>query len=257
MRGDLETRLVAALTGDLAAAKLAALIAETEAEIAQAETLATEARQRALDPVASPDLRQARATMEDAAFRCDRLKSLLPRLQSRYEKVAAAEERTRWEAKYRALKVQRDGLAAELSETYPLLASKLGALFARIAANDAELANLHQSRPSGVPLHLAGAELTARRLNGFSTICPSIAEGLRIPDWQNSGRMVWPPPSVPLAVLATAVMSAPSSTGPDWWTGREKRAVALRAEGERVARFNADRERQREEQQADGKPESF
>ena len=114
MRADLEPRIVAALRGDLSAAKLAALTDETEVAIRQAEANAEAQRQRSLDPLSSPDPRQARAAMEDAAFRSERLKSLLPRLQARYERVAAAEEREQWKRRYETLKVRRDALSAEL-----------------------------------------------------------------------------------------------------------------------------------------------
>jgi len=197
MTRNLETRIVGALRGGLTAAKLAALAEETEVAIRQADANAEAQREKALDPMSSPDPRQARAAMEDAAFRSERLRSLLPRLQARHEQVAAAEEREQWKRRYETLKVRRDALSAELVRVYPELADRLADLFGRLAAMDVEISNLHHSRPAGVPLHLANVELEARGLTSFTTVNPSIARDLRLPAWENGAAALWPPPEVP------------------------------------------------------------
>jgi hypothetical protein len=245
MTRNLETRLVVALRGGPSAAKLAALAEETEAAIGQAEASAQAERQRALDPVSSPDPRQARAAMEDAAFRSERLRSLLPRLQARYEQVAAAEEREQWKRRYETLKVRRDALSAELVRVYPELADRLADLFGRVAAMDVEISNLHQSRPAGVPLHLANVELEARGLTSFTTANPSIARDLRLPAWENGAVALWPPPEVPLAIAATAFVPA-AHAGPDWFHNKGARAQAQDADAVRVARYYAQEQRERE-----------
>ena len=114
MTARIENRIVAALRGDLSAAELATLTEETGAAIARAEASASAERKRAFDPLCSPDAQQARKAMEDAAFKCERLRALLPRLQARYEQVVAAEERAEWIARYQPLKRERDVLAEEL-----------------------------------------------------------------------------------------------------------------------------------------------
>ena len=247
MSGNLERRIVAALRGGLSAARLAALTEETEAAIVQAEASANAERQRALDPLRSPDPQQARVAMESAAFNCERLRALRPRLQVRYDQVAAAEQRQQWKRKHEALKSKRDALAAELAEVYPDAVAKLADLFDRIAANDAKLNELHFSRPSGVPLHLLGAELTARGIGGFTTSNPSIAKELRLPSWHAGSPPMWPPPQIPFAAVASAVMPVPRS-GADWWRPevRAAQAAERRAEGERVAAYYEGQERQRE-----------
>src|SRR6185437_5105787 len=97
---DLEPRIVAALTERITAARLAVLTEETETAIGQAEVAAKAERQKALDPLSSPDPQRARAAAEDAEFRCERLRALLARLLARYGNVVAAEEAARWEVKY-------------------------------------------------------------------------------------------------------------------------------------------------------------
>jgi hypothetical protein len=252
MRGNLEARLVAALRGHLSAGKLAALTDETEVAIRQAEASAQAERQRALDPLSSPDPRQARAAMEDAAFRSERLRSLLPRLQARYEQVAAAEERERWKAKYGTLKVRRDALSAELANVYPEVADKLADLFERIAVMDAEISSLHQARPASVPLHLASVELDARGLTSFTTANPSIARDLRLPAFANGRSALWPPPEVPLAVLAVATSMPGAHSGPDWFRDNQARAMARSIEAERVAQYHRRQQREREERENRG-----
>jgi len=248
MRGNLESRIVGALRGGLSAAKLAALTDETEVAIRQAEANAEAQRQRSLDPLSSPDPRQARAAMEDAAFRSERLRSLLPRLQARYEQAAAAEEREQWKRRYETLKIRRDALSAELVRVYPEVADRLADLFGRLAAMDVEISNLHHSRPAGVPLHLANVELEARGLTSFTTANPSIARDLRLPAWENGAVAPWPPPEVPLALAATAFVPA-AHAGPDWFRNQEARAQAERADAVRVARYYAQEQLEREGRQ--------
>jgi hypothetical protein len=186
--------------------------------------------------------------MEDAAFRSERLRSLLPRLQARYEQVAAAEEREQWKRRYETLKVRRDALSAELVRVYPELADRLADLLGRLAAMDVEISNLHHSRPAGVPLHLANVELEARGLTSFTTANPSIARDLRLPAWENGAVALWPPPEVPLALAATAFVPA-AHAGPDWFRNKGARARAQDADAKRVAQYYAQEQREREERE--------
>jgi hypothetical protein len=240
----LEKKIATALASDTTAAAVAALVAETEAAITQADAAAETERAKALDPALSPDAAKARAAMEDAAFRRDRLSTVLPRLQERYHEVAALEYRARWQGDYEALTVKRDQLATELREVYPDFVSKVADLLTRIAANDAELSRLHQARPAGVALHLFGAELVARGIESFGIASPSIAKELKLPDWSCGAKLVWPPPSPPLASLVAPPVSA--HLGPDWWQGRDERAATQHSETERVAAYYEDQQRVRE-----------
>jgi hypothetical protein len=232
----LEKRIAAALADDVARDLVAALIAEIETAIVAADEAAAAEREKALDPLTSPDASKARATMEDAAFWRDRLRSVLPRLKARYEEIYAANYMAQWRDDYEALKVKRDALAVELREVYPDFETKIVDLFARIAANNEELSRLHQARPADVALHLLGAELVARGLGAFTRSEPSITATLKLPTFEPGERLAWPPPQ-PLG----AVSFAPVRLGGDprlytgeWWRVKEEeaQAAAERAAGE-------------------------
>src|SRR5262249_44056888 len=110
----LEQRLASALASEINSSGLAELISETEAAITQADEVAREERAKALDPVLSPDATAARAAMQTAEFTCERLRTVLPRLQKRLDEVFAEEELARWLPRQQALKARRDELAAKL-----------------------------------------------------------------------------------------------------------------------------------------------
>jgi hypothetical protein len=232
----LEMHIASALSGEITSAAVAALIAEIEAAISQADVTAERERTKALDPALSPDARAARETLAAAEFARDRLRTVLPRLEARHQEIAAAEYETQWRADYEELGGKCDALAAELRELYPAFATKIADLFGRIATNDAEISRLHQARPAGTALHLPGAELMARNLAGFTRGEPSIAKELRLPDWLNATKMAWPPPTVPLAALIAPPASGdPRRYSGDWWRVKEEEARAVRERQEREA----------------------
>ena len=85
MSATLEQRIAKALAdNDLDSNALAALIVETTTAIETAEKEAKAAREAALDVIMSPDPVKARTAMEAAAFACERLRGVLPRLQQRF-----------------------------------------------------------------------------------------------------------------------------------------------------------------------------
>jgi hypothetical protein len=224
----LEKRVAAALTDDITSADLAALIAETEAAITDADVTAEAERTKALDPALSPDATAAREIMQVAEFARDRLRTVLPRLKERHKQIAAQEDLTQWSAYFETLKVERDALAAELRELYPEFETKITDLLARIAENDGKLSRLHQARPSGVVLHLRGAELEARSLGGFTRSEPSIAATLKLPTFEPGERLAWP-----------VVLGDPRLYTGDWWKVKEEQAQAA---AERAALEERERE---------------
>jgi hypothetical protein len=82
-------------------------------------------------------------------------------------------------------------------------------------------------------LHLAAAELVARKLAAFSRDEPSITKELRLPNWEQSEKMAWPPPQVPLGVLVAQSMVPAAHPGRDWWRAKEGEARAQRERQER------------------------
>ena len=220
----LERRIAAALTSDIPSADIAALVAETEAAISQAEAAAEAEREMALDPLASPDAAKARTAMEDAAFTRDRLRTVLPRLQARLSEVKAAEYAARWESDFRQVEARRDELANEYAATYPRLVAQLVDLFECIEAVDKEVSRINGSAPSGEHRRLRQVELIARGLDNFNRANPPITKAVQLPDWTNSEKMAWPPPQPSLAaVFALSMVPShdPRYTA-DWAAALEK-----------------------------------
>jgi hypothetical protein len=83
----LEQRIAEALAdASITAAALAALVIETEKRIAAADQTAELEREKAFDPMLSPDPIKARDAMEEAVIGAGRLRTLLPRLRTRERK---------------------------------------------------------------------------------------------------------------------------------------------------------------------------
>jgi hypothetical protein len=231
----LEQEIVAALAdADITSSDLSALIETTEAAIPEADQAAETARKMALDPTLSPDAKAAREAMAAAEFARDRLKTLLPRLQVRYQEVQAQEYLVEWRSDYEKLKDERDGLADELRTIYPEFETKITDLFTRIAANDAELSRLHQARPGGLGLHLLGAELVARDFERFTIREPSIAQELKLPTFAPGQRLAWPPPQLPMAALyAMSMVPQHDPRFSDDWAAAQKADNVRRATNEK------------------------
>ena len=65
-------------------------------------------------------------------------------------------------------------------------------LFAITAEVDREIDRVNASAPDGMGQRLRHVENEARNLD-FSRDCPSLAKTVELRDWDNSGRMIWPP----------------------------------------------------------------
>jgi hypothetical protein len=245
----LEERIATALSSDIASDVVAILIAEVETAIVAADKAAEMEREKALDPLASPDAAKARASMEDAGFIRDRLRNVLPRLQARLTELHAAEYAARWEPDFEQVQAQRDELAQGYAELYPKLAGQLVDLFERIEAVDKEVSRVNGSAPEGEHRRLRQTELVARGFDNFSRVDPPITKAVQLPDWANSEKMVWPPPKPSLAVQVATSMTYGSQPGANWWQESKDRAQAMRAEQERVAAFYEAQARRREERE--------
>ena len=239
---NLEARITAALSDDIASADVAALITETEAAIAAADAAAEAERVKALDPIASPDPAKARTAMEDAAFTRERLRTVLPRLQARLKQVVAAEYAAKWEPDYKQVEALRDALAAEMREVYPRVKELLVSLFQRMAECDRECSRINGLAPDGEHRRLLKVELTARGVKGLLQPDVWIAETLRLPAFPRETGPIyaWPPPTPPVFV-PSFVLPGP---GPNWHEEIEARNKARCEESERA--FAALKERDRE-----------
>jgi hypothetical protein len=251
----LEERIDIALQPDAAvtAADLAALIEETETNIAKAEQSWT------VDLTSSPDPEAADQARMYATIAANALRTfLLPKLRARYaqvheQEVAAAwwaEQEAAWLTKYDALKRERDALAEELPEVYPDAARKIANLFGRIAVNNEALAALHRDRPARLEQHLRSAELHACGLESFSYNTPSLLTSVHLFDW-DTGHQVWPPPrpSMASAFAATAMPACDRRFTADWAKDNERRAAAQRVEQQRIADYYARTTKEQEDRE--------
>jgi hypothetical protein len=217
---NLETRIASALTNaDITSRDLASLLTALEAGISVADEAAEAAREKALDPIVSPDAGKAEQSAWAAKLNRDRLRSFLARVRQRLDEVEAAEYAARWQADYEAVEAKRDAIAKEMAELYPSFTTKLCDLFQRAEAIDQECLRINGKAPTGEHRRLRGVELTARNFESFSRSDPSIIDLVKLPDWTHRDRMIWPPLKTPLSVLVAASMTPPpdprfSPTGP-------------------------------------------
>jgi hypothetical protein len=204
---DLDDRITAAFADGAKSDDIASLIVEAEAAAIAAGDTAELARSRALDPALSaPDVAKARAEMENAAFRRDRLEVAVTKLRERLKAVKAQEEDSRRQVAYAKAITVRDELAKELREVYPALATQLADLMVRITASDREIEHINAHALPAQAERLLVAELVARELEGFvrnSIQTPRITEELRIPAFRfdRHDAYAWPPREASPAVL--------------------------------------------------------
>ena len=227
---NLESRIAIGLSStEITAADLVALITETECAITEADAAAAMARKNALDITVRPDPGPAREEMLEAQFRAERLRNVLPRLQQRHHEIADREYLASWWARRAVLEPKRDGLAAELQELWSHV-ERLPDLLRRIAANDAEISGLMQSRPSGVGGDLLSAELVARGLPAYSRDAQPLAKELYLPGL--SGGRAWPP----RPQLVEVVPPLPHA-GADWAQQARAAAEETRRDSARAIEF--------------------
>jgi hypothetical protein len=189
----LESRIATALTADdITSSGLGELIAETETAITAADQAADEERVKALDPALSPDPKAARQAMEDAAFTRDRLKTLLPRLETRYRETVEAEALAAWRAEADELEPRGVALLAGFAEFYPEMAKRIANHLDDMRAFDKQVDDLNRRRPNGVP--------------ALSRSTPALAKDLRIPSPYKTSELWWPPPQPNLALQYLATM---------------------------------------------------
>ena len=255
----LERKLVAALSDDIQSSVVAALLEEAKTGIAQATKQASE---QAFDPLVTSDSSKARAMISDAEFHRERLCALLPRLEARYVRLQNDEEAAGWSADYEAMRIKRDEAAKRFERVQTLIAELID-LFDEAKAVDREVSVVNGSAPPGEFRRLHGVELTARNLPAFSREQPPLASSLRLPDYNRSDRLAFPPPTIPASVLiaaqpnythGTPTVSAPPAPAPalvhshtgDWWRDNE---TLKREEQARVAKYYDDMARAREERE--------
>ena len=224
----LEQRISTALADPrVTSTDLMELIDEAELAVTAAEETVRAEHERALDPIASPDVVKAKQSIWAAEFNRDRLRAFLSRLWERLDEIETAEKAARWEADYAAAEAKLDALAKEFAEVYPKVTAQLCDLFSRARAVDQECSRLNSEALSGEHRRLLAVELKARDLDNFALGSPSLIDTVKLPNWTESDRMAWPPPVTPMSVLVAEAMAPPPDARftANWAASREKDAV--------------------------------
>jgi len=237
MNTTLEKSIAAALAGDITSTDLAALIAETEGAIFDADKAAEAERKKALDPLASPDAAKAREAMQAAEFARDRLRTVLPRLQKRLQEVWEAEEFASWLPQREAAKARCAEVAAKLGELYLPFVHAIVPLLHEIEKADHEIWRVNQAAPNKAKnggYLLQSVEHEARGPSAEQLRHLQIMKDLRLPNWEGGELPVWPPHRPPNpAVIAPVLGGDPRLSTNHWWEVKEEQA---REAAERMAR---------------------
>jgi len=222
----LEQKIAAALGNGATAASddLAALIAETEAAVAAAEQSAALEKERALDISTEPATAHERVAVAELSR--DRLKAVLPRLQRQLGEAQSREYAARWESDYRQVEALRDK-AAQRFARYPALVHDVIEIILEAQAVDAEVSRVNGLALPGEHRRLQSVELKARGLENFSISNPSVIDMVRLPDWEHSERMLWPPhrPIEPAMVVPMQIGDWRLTTDRWYEVGEEQRAA--------------------------------
>ena len=229
----LEQRIAEALSdNEITSYRIADLLAETEQASIEADKQAITARELALDPIASPDANKARAAIEDSNFTCMRLRTVIPRLQTKYNKVKRAERYAKWCSEYNRVIIKRDAAAAKFQQLYPDMATKLVTLLTEIEAVDREVRQVGDAQmpflTDGYPhdaehRSLKSVELTARGLDHFGPYDHEILKVLKMPSWTEPQKLAYPVPTPPFDW--SGVVPKFPSKGADWASKQERGAA--------------------------------
>ena len=141
-----------------------------------AEAAAEDARERALDPLVD-DAIVARATMDDAAFKRDRLIEAAKRLGKRVDELKALEADRRMRAEHERVLAERDRLAEEMERMADPIA-QIAHLVSRDRTFDREIGRLNAtstSRFGYIPLVLAGQRPLSRPCFGDAVVWDAFA----------------------------------------------------------------------------------
>jgi hypothetical protein len=233
----IEQQISSALSSNNNSAQvLAELLAATTNAITQADQVAATERSKALDPARSPNPQAARQAMEDASFVAERLQTLLPRLQQRYDQVAQAEQYAAWAASFDAIKPKHVAAAEKFKQVFVAFQDKLVDALTEAKAIDQEVKRIAHAKPHHLPQanndgrSLPTVEAAAR---GLPSVNPDFSfMQMKLPAFDKPNQFAWPPYEIPFAVrYATSMIPAagdPRQFTGEWWKVQQERAAAAR-----------------------------
>jgi len=182
---------------------------------------------------------------------CNRLQTMLPRLEAKLVEVEAQEYLARWKADRDHVEKLRDAAAQRFTK-YPELVAKLVDLFREAEQVDKDVSRVNAAAPAGPHRHLKGVELTARGLESFSTSDRPITKLAVLPDYDHSAQTAWPIREV---VDWASIAPVQYHPGADWAAARsdadavQKQPDAVRREQQRIESYYRDQRRLQEERQ--------
>ena len=175
----LEQRIVAARgNGSMAPGDLEVLLAEVEAEAVDADAIARQERERAVDDILVAPAGAAERVVT-AELRRDRLRASIAPLQQKLAEALAAEYHEKWLTKYRRI-AERRNTAVEQYARYSELAAELVRILQLAEEVDREIGEVNGSAPDGEHHRLAQVSVS------------HITNNLLLPAEQPSGRNIWP-----------------------------------------------------------------
>jgi hypothetical protein len=164
MAQSIDDRIASALKPGSRLADCEALLIDVRAEAERVEIAQAKADDRRSDPtVSETDAADANLEVEEAKLRLIRLDRAASALGQAIATKKASESEKAARNRYEQVRKRRDDLAAELVERVAPMIDELAAIFARIAENDSEIAQL--ARRMDLPGDcetLKGAEIVAR-----------------------------------------------------------------------------------------------
>ncbi len=134
--------IVQALTTDVTAATAQTTLVGLRTSGVALDNEIAAAEAMALDPLVPASVAEdARSQMERLSFSRRRVTAQEEALKRRVAELQTSEERASREAELEAAITERDAIAAQMRERYPVLAQELASLFAAILANESRLAD--------------------------------------------------------------------------------------------------------------------
>jgi hypothetical protein len=242
MTQTLESRVATALGhhSSKSSTQLAALIEETTEAINAAEVNAEDERQRALDPVRSPDPGKARQSMQDMEFTYQRLAAALPRLRLKHQQVLSQEQYDAWVSLFDPLIRRHAAAAGQLQEVYTTLVPQLIEALITAKQVDQEVRRVVSAKPwnlsqaNGDGRDLPTVETSAR---GFAVAPEYSLMQMKIPAFDQPNQHLWPPaePSLALQVASGQfpVLTDPRQFSNEWWKVAQEQAEQARQQQER------------------------
>lgn len=189
----LDTRIADALNGDATSlAELRTLLKEAKETFAAAKLSAAAETKNTNDPRNPHPARSERA-LQRAQRTVTRLSLAIPPLEAKVKQIEYAEFRVARHEKANDLEKKRNSLAAELAGIYPNFLATITELYADIDCLAEQISQLHACAPIGEHRRLIDAELKARGLQCYTAAQPRLRDNLRLPNWDVSRTIAFPP----------------------------------------------------------------